>query len=100
MVFFKIHANYLIFYIYLAPLSGSDPASHVLYLSLLPCFLPVFTYFVFYVLNYFINDFIFILMLILNGNNNLASQFSFKVYLLALIFIPLYPILRQFMSFA
>lgn len=86
--------------IYLSPLSGSEPASHVLYLSLLPCFLPVFTYVVFNVLNYFIHDFIFILMLVLNVNNNLAFQFSFEVYLLALIFIPLYPILRQFMSFA
>lgn len=86
--------------IYLAPLSGSEPASHVLYLSLLPCFLPVFTYLVFNVLNYFINDFIFILMLILNVNNNLAFHFSLEVYLLALIFILLYSILHQFMSFA
>lgn len=63
--------------IYLSPLSGSEPASHVLY-SLLPCFLPVFTYVVFNVLNYFIHDFIFILMLVLNVNNHLAFSFLLK----------------------
>lgn len=36
-------------------------------------------------------------MLILNVNNNLASQFPFKIYLLALFFIQLYPMVH-FMS--
>lgn len=98
MVFFKIHANYLIFYIYLAPLSGSEPASHVLYIiTLFSSSLYLFSILCSILFHKY---FIFILMLILDVNNNLAFQFSFKVYLLALVFILLYPILHQFMSFA